>query len=149
MKKRSILLITLIIVIAVTLLSFPASIFDRPIEDTHVHYKIISSPFNEIITIKIDYGRFEDALNAAKNMAHDAMYRTDTQDKIMTLDNEEFIIYLYDALFHRAPDVSGNEAWLDGLNNGISRSSVIDSFINSPEFEIRYVFRWTWTPVYD
>jgi hypothetical protein len=146
MKKRSILLVALIIVIAVTLMAFPSSIFARPSETAHIHYKIISSPFNEPITIEENYFNFRDALNAAKNMAHDAMYRTDTQDKIATLNNEEFIVFLYDALFHRTPDASGNAAWLDGLNNGLSRSSVIDFFINSPEFEIKYVLEWSWTP---
>ena len=143
MKKRNLFLLVLIIVIAVTLLAFPGSIFARSDPVTYSYTSIISSPFNEPITIEKNYSSSADALSAAKNMAHTAMYRADIQAKIATLNNEEFIIYLYDGLFHRAPDATGSAAWLDGLNNGLSKSYVIDYFINSPEFEMRYIYTIT------
>jgi len=150
MKKRPIILIILISIIAVAVFAFPGSAYattnghiDMSYTITHTYYSIISSPFNEPITIQKDYTNHADALSAAKNMAHVAMYRTEVQEKIAGLDNEEFIVYLYDALFHRAPDETGNAAWLEGLNNGLPRSFVIDYFINSPEFEMRYIYDGT------
>ena len=146
MKKR-LLLIVLISIIAVTLFAFPASIYAGEVSTlvydhsiTHYYYSIISSPFNEPITIPIVYSTYADALSAAKNMANAAMQRADVQAKIATLSNEEFINYLYDGLFHRTPDAAGYASWLDGLNNGLSRSDMISSFINSSEFEMRYVY---------
>ena len=147
MKKRPILLIVLIAVIAFSLLAFPGSIFAAPQGElvydysiTHYYYSIISSPFNEPMTIQVTYSNYADAFSAAKNMAHAAMYRTDVQSKIASLDNEAFLIYLYDGLFHRTPDATGYASWLEGLNSGLSRSEVIDSFINSSEFEMRYIY---------
>ena len=149
MKKRNLLRVVLITVIAVTLLAFPGSVYangDFGYNPSSYSYtSIISSPFNEPITIEKNYNSSADALSAAKNMAHAAMYRADIQAKIATLSNEEFIIYLYDGLFHRSPDATGSAAWLDGLNNGLSKSFVIDYFINSSEFEMRYIYSVTFT----
>jgi len=143
MKKRNLFLIVLITVIAVTLLAFPGSIFARSDPVAYSYTSIISSPFNEPITIEKNYSSSADALSAAKNMAHNVMYRADIQAKIATLSNEEFIIYLYGGLFHRTPDATGASAWLNGLNNGLTKSFVIDYFINSPEFEMRYIYTVT------
>jgi hypothetical protein len=149
MKKRLLLLVVLAAVIILTLLAFPGSISAGFYVGNHVHYSISSSPFNEPITIDRDYYHYADALNAAKNMTHDAMYREDVQSKIATLTNEEFINFLYDGLFHRTPDEAGSAAWLEGLNNGLARSSMIDYFINSDEFATRYVYKYFVTlPIY-
>jgi len=146
MKKRNLLLVVLITVIAVSLFAFPGSAYAGYVgETTYSYTSIISSPFNEPITIEKNYSSSADALSAAKNMAHNVMYRADIQAKIATLSNEEFIIYLYDGLFHRTPDATGAAAWLNGLNGGLSKSYVIDYFINSPEFEMRYIYSVTFT----
>ena len=148
MKKRPLLLIILVIITTLTLFAFPGagSATDYVPNTTHTHYSIISSPFNEPITIEKNYNNYADALSAAKNMAHVAMYGADVQSKIATLTNEEFINYLYDGLFHRTPEEAGFAGWLFGLNNGWSRSQVIDYFINSPEFEMRYVYGYSMPP---
>jgi len=144
MKKRNLLRVVLITVIAVTLFAFPGSIYAKTSDPVAYSYtSIISSPFNEPITIEKNYSSSADALSAAKNMAHAAMYRADIQAKIATLSNEEFIIYLYDGLFNRTPDAIGYASWLNGLNNGLTKSYVIDYFINSPEFEMRYIYTIT------
>ena len=142
MKKRPLLLIILVIITTLTLFAFPGagSATDYVPNTTYTHYSIISSPFNEPITIEKNYNNYADALSAAKNMAHVAMYREDVQSKIATLSNEEFINYLYDGLFHRTPEEAEFAGWLVGLNNGWSRSDAIDYFINSPEFEMSYVY---------
>ena len=142
MKKRPLLLIILVIITTLTLFAFPGagSATDYVPNTIYTHYSIISSPFNEPITIEKNYNNYADALSAAKNMAHVAMYRADVQSKIATLTNEEFINYLYGGLFHRTPEEAGFAGWLVGLNEGLSRSSMIDYFINSPEFEMRYVY---------
>ena len=148
MKKGSLLLPILIIITTLTLFAFPGagSATDYVPNTTYTHYSIISSPFNEPITIEKNYNNYADALSAAKNMAHVAMYREDVQSKIATLNNEEFINYLYDGLFHRTPEEAGFAGWLVDLNNGWSRSDVIDHFINSPEFEMRYVYGYDVPP---
>ena len=146
--KKKLFLVILISVIAVVLFAFPVSVYADPVwstfvydhSNTHYYYSIISSPFNEPITIPIVYSTYDEALNAAKNMANAAMQRADVQAKIAALSNEEFITYLYDALFHRTPDDAGYAGWLNALDDGLSRSDMISSFINSSEFEMRYVY---------
>jgi hypothetical protein len=76
MKKRLLLIVALVVIVSITFLAFPGSISaitDGFFSEPHVHYSISSSPFNEPITIDRDYYHYADALNAAKNMAHDAM----------------------------------------------------------------------------
>ena len=148
MKKRPLLLIILVIITTLTLFAFPGAVSATGYvpDMAHTHYCIISSPFNEPITIEKNYNNYADASSAAKNMAHVAMYRADVQSKIATLTNEGFINYLYDGLFHRIPEEAGFVGWLVGLNNGWSRSQVIDYFINSTEFEMRYVYGYSMPP---
>ncbi|MBE3090173.1 MAG: hypothetical protein IMZ45_03950, partial [Actinobacteria bacterium] len=54
MKKRPLLLIILVIITTLTLFAFPAAVSatDYVPNTTHTHYSIISSPFNEPITIE-------------------------------------------------------------------------------------------------
>ncbi|MDY0223648.1 MAG: DUF4214 domain-containing protein [Desulfobacterium sp.] len=50
------------------------------------------------------------------------------------LDNALYLDMLYSAFFDRLPDFSGHAYWLGRLNNGDSRSTVLDGFIWSQEF---------------
>jgi len=147
MKRKSITLL-LITIFAISLFAFPASVSAIPngisngiINLSRVFYSIISSPFNEPIDIQTSYGTYDEALNAAKDMARNIMNRSDVQEEMAALDDEEFINYIYDALFHRTPDQEGFESWLNGLGNGLSRSEVIESLINSEEFGLRYIYK--------
>ena len=49
--------------------------------------------------------------------------------------NETFVTILYRAFFGREPDAPGYNGWLNKLNSGASRQSVLNGFIYSQEFE--------------
>lgn len=51
------------------------------------------------------------------------------------LSNAEYLKRLYKTLFNRDPDTAGFNAWLDQLNNGVSRQEVLNGFLNSVEFK--------------
>lgn len=48
--------------------------------------------------------------------------------------NEQYINIVYQTLFGRDADASGRATWTSALNNGMSRMSMLDEFINSSEF---------------
>ena len=48
--------------------------------------------------------------------------------------NGRFVIILYRAFFGREPDTGGYTVWVDALDNGDSRQSVLDGFLYSQEF---------------
>lgn len=48
--------------------------------------------------------------------------------------NEEFLIILYKAFFNRNPDPGGFNGWLELLNNGTDRGTILDGFLYSQEF---------------
>jgi len=49
-------------------------------------------------------------------------------------DNEEYLTTLYKAFFDREPDASGFSNWLEKLNAGESRNSILNNFLHSVEF---------------
>jgi len=49
-------------------------------------------------------------------------------------DNLTYITTLYKAFFGREADSSGLNTWLNDLANGVSRSAVLNGFLNSEEF---------------
>jgi len=51
-------------------------------------------------------------------------------------DNVSFVSTLYQAFFGRLPDNEGFKIWIDKLNQGISRSEIIDGFLYSLEFSV-------------
>jgi len=48
--------------------------------------------------------------------------------------NGDFVIILYRAFFDREPDTGGYTNWVEKLNDGESRQSVLDGFLYSQEF---------------
>ena len=48
--------------------------------------------------------------------------------------DEAFVSVLYVIFFDRVPDTGGYNNWLNQLNNGMSRTEVVESFIRSTEF---------------
>lgn len=48
--------------------------------------------------------------------------------------NEQFVTMLYNAAFDRDPDTAGMTNWVNALNNGTSRDSVVQSFLTSDGF---------------
>lgn len=51
------------------------------------------------------------------------------------LDNSAYLNTLYSAFFNRPADIGGYTDWLLKLNNGTSRSNILDGFIFSQEFK--------------
>lgn len=49
------------------------------------------------------------------------------------LTDGEFIVYVYSAVLNRRPDQGGFEFWLDRLNDGLDRGTLMTSFSESPE----------------
>ena len=49
------------------------------------------------------------------------------------LSNEGFVTALYHTILGREPDASGLEAWVDVLDNGLTRKKVLEGFLNSKE----------------
>jgi LCP family protein required for cell wall assembly len=49
-------------------------------------------------------------------------------------DNQTFVTILYRAFFDREPDSYGFGIWVDRMNNGTTRQSVVDGFSKSQEF---------------
>ncbi|MBR2241577.1 MAG: DUF4214 domain-containing protein [Clostridia bacterium] len=88
-------------------------------------------------------GASEADLNAHFNKttlqeAVDIMLSPEAKQKNDLSTNEKFVIYCYDVLLGRQPDAGGKAAWTNALNNGTSRTSVINSFIQSSEFRNMY-----------
>ena len=48
--------------------------------------------------------------------------------------NTEYVTVLYKAFFNRVPDANGLTGWVNNLNNGVSRDSVLNGFLYSKEF---------------
>ena len=52
-----------------------------------------------------------------------------------SLDNATFLDVMYSAFFDRAADEDGYNYWIDQLDNGASRSQILDGFLYSTEFK--------------
>jgi hypothetical protein len=60
------------------------------------------------------------------------------QSRYGNLDNTAFVTLLYNNMLNRAPDQAGLTQWVAWLNNGTyTRAQVANSFITSPEFQLR------------
>ena len=55
--------------------------------------------------------------------------------KSKNLNDAEFISVLYRTILQREPDIEGEKYWLSQLSNGLDREEIINSFIESKEFE--------------
>ena len=52
------------------------------------------------------------------------------------LDNTAFVVQLYQNVLHRSPDPTGEQGWVNQLNNGISRAQALVGFSDSLENEL-------------
>jgi serralysin len=52
-------------------------------------------------------------------------------------DNTEYVEDLYNGILRRGADCAGFTAWVNSLNGGTTRGSVLKSFTDSPEFQTR------------
>ncbi len=58
-----------------------------------------------------------------------------TQATYGALTNSQFVTLLYNNVLHRAPDAGGFASWVDQLNSGTSRTSVVTGFSESAEYQ--------------
>ena len=66
---------------------------------------------------------------------------TENKVALMAFDmdgNMGQVYRLYQAAFHRTPDVGGVGDWTQGMNNGMTLNQVATGFINSAEFKALY-----------
>lgn len=77
----------------------------------------------------VSSGSAADTIKAVENV--------EFRDATLTFDvdsNAAYIMRLYDTVLHREPDVVGLDAWLDRMDDGLSKSDVAAAFVGSPEF---------------
>ncbi|WP_431129565.1 DUF4214 domain-containing protein [Variovorax paradoxus] len=77
----------------------------------------------------IDFGR------TTESVAADFLSSSEFQKTYGALDNTAFVTLLYQNVLHRAPDASGLFNWVNSLDGGNSRASVLLGFSQSSEFK--------------
>ncbi len=78
-----------------------------------------------------------EALRSGEKTAWDmAKYFFDSPEfKSQNLSDEEFLSRLYETVMNRIPDNEGFGYWLGRLKEDLTRSEVVDMFVDSPEFK--------------
>ena len=61
-------------------------------------------------------------------------FLTSAEFQRRNLSNSAFVDVLYQTFFNRAADAAGKQHWLNKLNSGVSRNTVLAGFYNSAEF---------------
>ena len=80
-------------------------------------------------------GWVSNLLSGVRTGADVARGFVDSQEFInQNTGNEEYLTVLYRAFFNRSPDSAGESMWLAQLDNGKSRSEVLEGFIYAQEF---------------
>ncbi len=67
-------------------------------------------------------------------MLNSFMNSSEFRTRFSSTDNTSFVRVVYQNVLGRAPDPDGLAFWVQGLNGGLPRSQMMQSFINSPEF---------------
>jgi len=62
------------------------------------------------------------------------IFGEECQVRISDYTNKEFITFLYKALFSRAPEDNGFNAWLARMSAGMTKEEVVDRFVHGEEF---------------
>ncbi|MEA2016390.1 MAG: DUF4214 domain-containing protein [Actinomycetota bacterium] len=62
------------------------------------------------------------------------IFGEECQTRISDYTNEEFITFLYKALFNREPGTDGYNAWLTRMSAGMTKEEVVDRFVHGEEF---------------
>lgn len=69
------------------------------------------------------------------DLVNQFIFGKECQKTISGYTNNEFITFLYKALFNRAPEEYGFNAWLDRMVAGMTKEEVVNGFTHSLEFE--------------
>ena len=57
------------------------------------------------------------------------IFKIEAQERISDYTNEEFITFLYRALFNREPGEYGFNSWLSRMAAGMTREEAVDGFL--------------------
>jgi hypothetical protein len=72
-------------------------------------------------------------------LVYNLIFSEECQNEIAAYSNEEFIEFLYQAIFCRDADSGGLSNWLTHMSAGMTREGVVNGFIYSLEFEYLYL----------
>jgi len=72
------------------------------------------------------------------DLVNNFIFSEECQNKISGYSNEQFIKFLYQALFNREADTEGFNNWLEAMNSGMTKAEVVNAFTHSLEFEFLY-----------
>jgi hypothetical protein len=78
--------------------------------------------------------RLESGEITGADLVKSFIFGEECQARISEYTNEEFITFLYWALFNRAPEEYGFNAWLERMAATMTREEVVDRFTQSEEF---------------
>ena len=105
--------------------------------------KFVSRCYSEVLGRRGDAGGLNnwcskilsasDKKKAAINVATSSFFHS-TEFRNRNTTNEEFVVICYRTFLGRDPDTGGYNSWLNKLNSGTSRDSVMMGFANSKEF---------------
>jgi len=70
------------------------------------------------------------------DLVNQFIFGKECQNIISNYTNEQFVTFLYKALFNREPDLYGFNAWLARMGAGMSKEGVVNGFTHSLEFEL-------------
>lgn len=77
----------------------------------------------------VSSGGLGDTIKAVENI--------EFRDSTLTFDVDSdaaYVMRLYDTVLHREPDMVGLDAWLDRMDDGLSKADVAAAFVGSSEF---------------
>jgi len=114
----------------------------KPIKETNINGDIeafVQRFYQEIFGRSADdaglsdwVGRLASGESAGADIARGFIFSDEFIEK--GTDNTNFVKTLYKAFFAREADPDGLKGWLNALNNGTSRNSILDGFLFSDEF---------------
>ena len=79
-------------------------------------------------------GSLGDGIISGSDTISRFIFKIEAQERISDYTNEEFITFLYHALFNREPEEYGFNSWLSRMAAGMTREIVVDGFTHSEEF---------------
>ena len=127
MRKILFILISAITIISASISNSPKEAFVERLYNTVLDRSADSQGLNYWLD------KWNNGSVNAKSIAKSFMHSEEFLSK--DLDDIDFLYVCYRAFMDREPDDDGLNYWLDRLYNGTSRDEVIDSFVDSPEFQ--------------
>jgi len=120
------------------------SINEKPITDYHkTGTGLVTRLYNRLLKrapekagLDTWIGRLTSGGLTGADLVNQFIFGVECQKIISGYANTEFITFLYKALFNRAPDTGGFNAWLARMGAGVTKEEVVNGFTHSLEFEL-------------